>query len=31
MSSSWCMWFTSHPSDWKHHPLPPAENWTIEK
>jgi hypothetical protein len=31
MSSSWCMWCTSHPSDWKHHPLPPSETWTIEK
>jgi len=31
MSSSWCMWCTSHPSDWKHHPLPPAETWTMQK
>jgi hypothetical protein len=22
---------TSHPSDWKHHPLPPSKIWTIEK
>jgi hypothetical protein len=31
MSSSWCMWCTSYPSDWKHHPVTPAENWTIKK
>jgi hypothetical protein len=31
MSSSWCMWCTSHPSNWKHHPLPPLETWTIKK
>ena len=31
MSSSWCMWCQSHPSDWRHHPLPPTEHWTIEK
>jgi len=31
MSSSWCMWCTSHPSDWKQHPVPMAETWTIEK
>jgi len=31
MSSSWCMWCTSHPSEWKHHPLPPSDLWTIKK
>jgi hypothetical protein len=25
------MWCTSHPSDWKHHPLPLSEIWAIEK
>jgi hypothetical protein len=25
------MWCTSHPSDWKQHPVPTAETWTIEK
>jgi hypothetical protein len=25
MSSSWCMWCTLHPSEWKHHPLPPSD------
>ncbi len=31
MSSSWCMWCQSHPSNWKFHPLPPTEHWTIAK
>jgi len=31
MSSSWFMWCTSHPSEWKHHPLPPSNLWTIKK
>jgi hypothetical protein len=31
MSSSWCIWCQSHPSNWKHHPLPPTEHWSIEK
>jgi len=31
MSSSWCMLCTSHPSEWKHHPLSPSNLWTIEK
>jgi hypothetical protein len=25
------MWYTLHPSEWKHHPLPPSDLWTIEK
>ena len=31
MSSSWCMWCTAHPSDWKYHPIPTADRWTIDK
>jgi hypothetical protein len=31
MSSSWCIWCTSHPSTWKQYPVPDAEHWTIEK
>jgi hypothetical protein len=31
MSSSWCMWCTSHPRTWKHHPVPDVANWTIDK
>ena len=31
MSSSWCMWCTAHPSTWNQHPVPSAEDWTMEK
>jgi len=31
MSSSCCMLCTSHPSEWKHHPLPPAKTWTMQE
>jgi hypothetical protein len=31
MTSSWCMWCNSHPSDWKHHPIPLVDNCMIEK
>jgi hypothetical protein len=31
MSGSWCMWCMSHPNDWKLHPVPEVEYWTIQK
>jgi len=31
MSGSWCMWCMAHPNDWKLHPLPEVEHWTIQK
>ena len=31
MSGSWCMWCMLHPNDWKLHPLPEANPWTIQK
>ena len=31
MSGSWCMWCMSHPNDWKLHPAPQVEHWTMEK
>ena len=31
MSGSWCMWCMSHPNDWKLHPVPDVEYWTVQK
>jgi outer membrane murein-binding lipoprotein Lpp len=31
MSGSWCMWCMAHPNDWKLHPLPDTEHWTMQK
>jgi hypothetical protein len=31
MSGSWCMWCMSHPNDWKLHPVPEVEYWTVQK
>ena len=31
MSGSSCMWCTSHPQDWKTHPLPQCDIWTVKR
>jgi hypothetical protein len=31
MSGSSCMWCTSHPRDWKTHPLPQCDIWTVKR